>query len=334
MTAPAVPPRLAPASPADAVRVLSIGGMLAVAALSLSPIGGDANLAWLVLAVGLLVGLPHGAVDHLVPSWEAGEGVGRPSFVLVAGYVAIAAVAFTALQVAPLTVAAGFLVVSAWHFGTGDVVVHERDAGRLPVPRWVAAVAFGLPPIALPIAVHADTVAPVLTGLAPGLAVLTDDGVRATMLAVTILFVAVVAFVALTAGRTAMVVDLLVLLVTFVLTPPLLAFAVYFGLWHAARHVARLLELDPRNDAELARGLVLAPLGRFARSAAWPTLVSVVVLLGLWWGAGGAQGMVEAHLGLLVALTMPHVGLVAWLDRRPRPGRRDVARVPPRGARS
>lgn len=101
-------------------------------------------------------------------------------------------------------------------------------------------------------------------------------------------------------------------------TPPLLAFAAYFGAWHAARHVARLLSADPANAGALAAGHLGRPLARFARQAFLPTVASVTVLGLLWWGAGGAEGFVAAHLGLIAALTMPHVAVVAALDRTER----------------
>jgi len=306
-------------------RRLSLGLVGAVAFLALVPEALTGPVAWTVLAVGLLIGLPHGAVDHLVPEWTLGRDLPRRTFAaILAAYIAVAALAFGLLLVQPVLAAGLFLVVSILHFGAGDVeFLGLRDA-LAPWQRASAALAFGLAPVALPIAVHAEQARPVLEGLAPELVVLTAPNVRLAAVGVTVALVAVTIWSVTVHGRSRTAVDLLVLCAAFVLAPPLLAFAAYFGGWHATRHIARLLALDPRNAEDLVAARVVRPLARFARSALLPTLASVVVLLGLWWGAGGVEGLVAAHLGLLVALTMPHVAVVSWLDRRQQEQRTEV----------
>ncbi len=306
-------------------RTLSLWLLGAVGLLALVPEALTGPVTWAVLAIGLLVGLPHGAVDHLVPEWTLGRELPRSIFVLiVVAYVTVAALAFGLLLAQPVLAASLFLVVSILHFGAGDVEFLEVSGRLRSWQRPIAVLAFGLTPVALPIAVHAEQARPVLVGLAPELVVLTAPTVRTTALLVTVALVAVTAWSVTVQGRLRIALDLAVLCVAFVLAPPLLAFAAYFGGWHAARHIARLLALDPRNAADLAIGRTGRPLLRFARSALLPTVASVVVLLGLWWGAGGVEGLVAAHLGLLVALTMPHVALVSWLDRRRRNSRVEV----------
>jgi Brp/Blh family beta-carotene 15,15'-monooxygenase len=94
------------------------------------------------------------------------------------------------------------------------------------------------------------------------------------------------------------------------------AFAVYFGGWHALRHVLRLLAADPGNADTLAAGRVAPALRRFARQAAGPTAASAAVLALLWSTSSGAIGFLATDLQLLAALTVPHMAVVAWLDRR------------------
>jgi Brp/Blh family beta-carotene 15,15'-monooxygenase len=271
---------------------------------------------WVVLAGGLLIGVPHGAVDHLVPEWLLGRRLPWPQAAAgLLAYVAIAAGFFGLLRVAPLPSAVVFLAVSAAHFGAGDVEFHALRSGATPRYRRLAVAAFGLPTVALPIAVHAEQVEPVLIALAPRLGTLVTPEVRAALLVATLLAAAITGWRALSAGDPRAARDLAVLVVVFAVAPPLAAFAVYFGFWHAARHVARLLSLDPRNAHDLGNDRLGPPLQRFARLAVLPTCASLIVLAALWWGAGGAQGLVSAHLGLLAALTMPHVAVVSWLDR-------------------
>ena len=298
-------------------RRLSLGLVGAVALLALVPDALTGPVAWTVLAVGLLIGLPHGAVDHLVPEWTLGRQLPRRAFAaILVAYIAVAALAFGLLLVQPVLGAGLFLLVSILHFGAGDVEFLGLSGPLAWWQRASAALAFGLAPVALPIAVHAEQARPVLEGLAPELVVLTTPSVRLAAVGLTLALVLVTLWSVSVRGQRRAATDLLVLCAAFVLAPPLLAFAAYFGGWHATRHIARLLALDPRNAEDLLAARVARPLARFARSALLPTLASVVVLLGLWWGAGGVEGLVAAHLGLLVALTMPHVALVSWLDRR------------------
>ncbi|MDP9390151.1 MAG: hypothetical protein M3P89_01910 [Actinomycetota bacterium] len=98
--------------------------------------------------------------------------------------------------------------------------------------------------------------------------------------------------------------------------PPLVAFGVYFGAWHSVRHVARMVAEDPANAADLADGRLAAPLARFSTAATLPTVAVLAALAVLWSAAGGGYGLVVTHLPLLAALTLPHVLVVAWLDRQ------------------
>lgn len=313
------PPEIAP-SAARAASRLSVMTLLAVAAAStLLPAGGGAVVGWVALAAGLVIGLPHGAVDHLVPEWLLGRRVPRTTMlVLLAAYVGTAAAFFAAMTFAPAPAGLVFLLVSIVHFGCGDVAFTAARAGRAPRFRPHLVLGFGAPPLLLPVALWPEPARAVLEGFAPGLAVLLTPGVRATLLAVVLLTAAAAAVSVLRLGDRRSAGEIALLVVVFAVTPPLLAFAAYFGAWHAARHVARLLSADPANAGALAAGHLGRPLARFARQAFLPTVASVTVLGLLWWGAGGAEGFVAAHLGLIAALTMPHVAVVAALDRTER----------------
>ena len=92
--------------------------------------------------------------------------------------------------------------------------------------------------------------------------------------------------------------------------PPLAAFAAWFAGWHAVRHTARLVALDPRSAADLALGEVrpataaLRP-GRGAaeRRRACSGRLALAAVAGL---TGGL-------LVALLALTVPHTAVVARL---------------------
>lgn len=292
----------------------SAGALLLAAAL-LAPSALD-RLAWLPLAGGLLIGLPHGAVDHLVPAWLLGRPLrARSMAALLFAYVAAAAASFAALSLAPVPAGLAFLVVSVLHFGSGDVSYRSWREGREPRATPVTVLAAGAPPILLPLALHPATVRGLLEAIAPGLGWLLAPAPRAALLVLTLGSAAIASSAMLRRGDRRAAAETAAVVALFCLVAPLPAFGAYFGFWHAARHIARLMATDPRNREDLAAGMLNRPLWRYARAAALPTLASLGVLVALWRAAAGPEGFAATQLAVLAALTMPHVAVVSWLER-------------------
>ena len=98
---------------------------------------------------------------------------------------------------------------------------------------------------------------------------------------------------------------------------PVLAVGLYFCLWHATRHVARLALLDPKSTGALEAGRVAPALVRFARNAAPLTVAALVLLLGLYLVVPEVGATPPAlYLLLVSALTLPHVVVVSFMDVR------------------
>jgi len=294
---------------------------------------GWAPVSWLPVTLGLLLGLPHGAVDHLVPAWIRARRIPLPATAaLLAGYVATAAVMFVLLRRYPLPGLLVFLAASLLHFGTGEV--HYDRLRNDPAPfrrlrpptagarvRTAAAAAlqvlgWGGTSVLLPLACWPAQVRPVLEALAPGSGrLLLAPDVRHAAAAVVLAAAGLVAR-ALRQRRYRPAAELTLLVAVFLLVPPLVAFAGYFGAWHSTRHIVRLLAADPANTGDLAAGRLAPALRRFARAAAWPTAAALLALLALVAATHGAQAYLAADLTLLAALTAPHMLLVGWLDRQ------------------
>jgi len=291
-------------------------------------------VSWLPVTVGLLLGLPHGAVDHLVPAWIRARRLSLPAgAALLVGYVATAAVMFVLLRRYPLPGLLVFLAASLLHFGTGEVQYHQlrTDPGarrRLRPPagrrrvRTAAAAAlqvlgWGGTSVLLPLACWPDQVRPVLEALASGSgSVLLNPAVRH---AATFVVLAAAALTVAQAGwrrRYRPAAELTLLVAVFLLVPPLVAFAGYFGAWHSTRHIVRLLAADPANTGDLAAGRLAPALRRFARAAAWPTALALLALVALMAAAHSVRAFLPADLTLLAALTAPHMLLVGWFDRQ------------------
>ncbi|TWJ25936.1 Brp/Blh family beta-carotene 15,15'-dioxygenase [Micromonospora endolithica] len=287
------------------------------------------------LVVGLVLGLPHGAVDHLVPAWLSVRA--RPPFARLAlplAYAAVAAGVLAVFRAAPDLALLGFLAVSVVHFGAADEAFHaERD--HRPVRYTGSGVlAHGGPPVVLPLLLRPDAVDPLLAAVAPGVPALLTTEIRLTAALCLLVAIGVTLRRGVRAGRLRSAVEPVLLVALFAAVPPALAIGAYFAGWHSLRHVARLLHADPANHADLTAGRLSPPLRRFARRAALPTLAASVFLAAL---VGRPEQPVDAlptTIAVLAALTLPHAAVVAWMDRRtftgsPAPG----GDAPARGVR-
>jgi Brp/Blh family beta-carotene 15,15'-monooxygenase len=299
--------------PIAVAAAVSRTAVLAVVAVQLALPGGWGSAAWVPLVAGLLLGLPHGAVDHLVPGFRLGRSTAGTALVAVA-YALLALVVLVAFRTWPGPALALFVVLSVAHFGTGETAFHDLHQGRSPSVDVLGAVAFGAAVVVLPLLHHRDAVAPVIALVVPGsTGLLPALPSRAGELAV-LTVVAVAAGVRVARGRRGPAAELVLLGVAGLVVPPTAFFGIYFGAWHSGRHTARLLIEDPANAVDLAAGRLGRPLLRFARTAALPTAAALGTVLALWATAGGWQAFVAADLSVLAALTVPHMLVVAWLD--------------------
>ena len=99
-----------------------------------------------------------------------------------------------------------------------------------------------------------------------------------------------------------------------------LTVGIYFCLWHALRHIVRLELLDPGGAAFLTQGKLIEAGQRFAVQAAPITAIALVVLVVAYVylpsATGSAEGQLGPYLVLISALTVPHIAIVTFMDRR------------------
>lgn len=282
------------------------------------------DLALPIAVTGALIGIPHGAVDHLVPWWWASQTGPAPrrrpgpmrltAFVLA--YAASAALAFAASLVIPTATYVAFLLLSALHFGRGEAVTTAERAGRAvpgPGEEWATTLASGLIVIGLLLWARPHDTAELLRPVSPWLAGAVVGSAAVGLVAVGLSVVSAVA-VQLRRRRFLDASELVLLTVAFAVAPPLAAFGLWFGMWHAVRHTGRLLDLA-RTD----RGAAVTSVDwwhavrRLMVAGALPTVVAlgaVAVLLAVRDVAG-----LQAEIGVLLALTFPHAAVVGALDR-------------------
>jgi Brp/Blh family beta-carotene 15,15'-monooxygenase len=295
---------------------------LAVAiAITLSMIFGTVldDIGWqVVLAlVALAIGIPHGAMDHLVtvPKFSA-----KRMAIFISGYLAVVALAVWAILTWNVIGFIGVVLMSAIHFGIGDsAFIAEIDRRRGVSSDLATRLSYALPAGFLPVLIPLvgpqteaalEAVNPVLIGW--------DGGFATPLYAITLIAAIAAALWLALKKRWRDLIDLGLLALLAVFTPPLVAFAVYFGTWHAMRHTARLtLELASSQEAFASE----------QNSRAWwrAVLPGLPAMAGTFVVAAGiarvTDGSPDAQLlwfvlVLVWALTVPHMMLTARLDKK------------------
>lgn len=291
---------------------LGTAGVLAVLSAGL------ADRAVLALAAaGLLAGLPHGSIDHLV----AARLTRLPTAVVAAAYALAAATAWVLMVWLGTAAIVVVLGVSVAHFAAGEVeVVRETTGWRPSRPVLVALGVAGTGALLLPLARSGPLVSQVARGVSPQLATLIGSpGVRVALVVLWLVAAAVAGLAAVRDHQSSVLLDLALVGALGALAPPLLAFALWFGGWHGLRHCARLLGEDERCAALVRRGRAGEAVRELARLAAWPTLAATATLALLVTVTATAPDVTRATsstLLVLLALTVPHVLVVGWCDRR------------------
>lgn len=299
--------------------VLATGGHLfGVPALS-------SSLVLAIVGLGLIAGIPHGAVDHLMATRLAR---GRSLAVIIGAYAGLAALVWVLLRWAGPTALAAVVVLSAIHFGLGELEVSRRLTGWRPsaLPA-IATVVAGSGALALPLARSGEQFSAVAAAVSPGLArVLAAPPLQVGVTAGWLACAVITIVAALRAGHPVVALDIVLIGALGMLAPPLVAFSVWFGGWHALRHSARLLTVEPGCAALLADGRRRRAVHRLARLAALPALAVLAAVGALVWvtlASPEPTVAVAEALRVLLALTVPHMAVVLWLDRSP-----DVEREP------
>jgi Brp/Blh family beta-carotene 15,15'-monooxygenase len=300
------------------VRLFSTISVILGILLSLlfSDLLGEGSMGWQVViaVIALAIGIPHGALDHLVtlPKTEPKK---MAIFFIV--YVAVAVVAVIGiLQFNTI----GFIIVlfmSAIHFGIGDAAfiseIDRRTAPERKLNRWFYIPAAGFTPVFIPLVNSASTQA--LASVNPALINWHQGYDSEILLAVTSFTVVAIAVMGFT-KRYREAFDLILLLLLAHLAPPLIAFAVYFGCWHAMRHTARLTLSLPRSIENLTQGTLRKAFSH-AVIPGLPALIGTFIVAGILALSGRDFSDEFFWMALVVvwALTVPHMVVTAKLDR-------------------
>ena len=277
------------------------------------------SLGWQVgLAVfALAIGIPHGAVDHLV----ALPATSKPRLAaLIAGYVAIAILAVLAILHWNKLGFQLVLAMSAFHFGFGEasfVAEQDRLTGRKRMKtktQNMFAISSGIIPVLIPLLKDSTTNA--LREINPLLINWASDIAPQLKFLVAFFFVTTLVLL-ISEKRMREVIDLIVLATLALIAPPLVAFAVYFGCWHAMRHTARLTLILPKAKMAAEKNNP----GKSFMAAVIPGLPALfgTVAVALAIAVLDSTNIDASYLWYLLvvvwALTVPHMLVTSRIDQ-------------------
>lgn len=314
----------------------------AITVLFLAGVSMPVEYQWIpLIASVVLLGLPHGAVDHLALPRVYGDSLTGRWIVVVVGLYAVVGGAYLLLWfVAPAIAFLIFILITWAHWGQGEIypllALASVDHLPGPVSRAATAAVRGALPMLVPFVAFPDQyqlVAETLVGLYSTAGAEALDAVF-TLTARLVVGTVVGALIVLTlavGGVRARQTDAVngwlldvgetVLLVAFFASvPPILAIGLYFCFWHALRHIARLVAVDSGARGAIEDNNQWAAVRRFIRDATPLTIASVMLLVGLYFITPDPPETIPEFVGLylvlIAVLTLPHVVVVSWMDYR------------------
>lgn len=320
---------------------------LAVVVPFVSPLPESVRYLPLVASVAVF-GLPHGALDYVALPRALSEQVDARGLVIVGVLYAVLGGAYLAAWLlAPVPAAVGFIALTWFHWGQGELFVLRDAFGghhlEDRIQQALTTVVRGGLPMVVPLLGFPEQYRAVLeTFVEPfrgsiGSAWLFEPGGR-TIVAVGFGFVTVVTLwrghrladgqgrrlsdgrgwrLADGAGWRLDAVETALLWAFFLVVEPVLAVGIYFCLWHSLRHIVRVGLLDERTSSALAAGEWVKPAGRLAIEALPTTLAAGGLLWALYVvtpASEGVAGAIGVYLVGIAVLTLPHAAIVTWID--------------------
>ena len=302
-------------------RVRTFSSAIVAVAIALSIVFsswlGVDSLNWQVVmaVVALAIGIPHGALDHLVTLPKAQP---LKMAIFIAIYVAIALLAIWAILQWNVWGFIAVVVMSATHFGIGDSAfiseLNRLKGIQSHLPIWAYAPAAGALPVVIPLVNSRSTDA--LQKVNSEL-INWHHGYTSELQIAVAVVATLSAMTLLSKKRYRDLLDLALLAALASVAPPLVAFAVYFGCWHAMRHTARLSSLLPRSLAAYETGNSWQAF-RSAVIPGLPALIGTLIFVALLAGFSHnnvSDSFLWLTLVTIWALTVPHMMVTAKLDR-------------------
>jgi beta-carotene 15,15'-dioxygenase len=289
---------------------LTIGFSVLCIILSLTGTSGTGSLAVItVLASVFLIGIPHGAIDHIMAAELFGlNKTLKDHLLFYASYLIIMLAVGLLWYLLPVGGMILFLAISVYHFGQADMedfLVKQKGSRIWHITRGsliIGLIVFADTTITYPIMTEAMNISPdIFTERMP------DS--QLSVIAISsgyVLIMGMGAYFGYFNSIWRLTADSILLILVLLITGPLIGFALYFALWHSAGHINEM------RDFFKSRGKNLTVPGFYKKALPF-TAVSIVGL-GFLAGVNHAFGLDEQFLSLMFilisVLTLPHMVIV------------------------
>lgn len=265
----------------------------------------------------VLIGIPHGAIDHIVAADIYGfqkrlqdHLVFYSSYLLVMLLVGLLWIFF------PLAGMIFFLLISIYHFGQADMMALMKGKTALSQSfAWIRGVMI----IGLIIFPHADISLPIIEA-----AIRTSPDWFSVLyenaLSISIFIVAAYLTLTLIASQVEklnllpkrFLLESLLLMGLLLFTHPLIGFAIYFALWHSAGHVIEMMDFFRSKG----RSLKIIGFYKLALPFTIISLVGLVLLFYLQQALAIGEEMISLLFILISVLTLPHMFVVDQMFKK------------------
>jgi beta-carotene 15,15'-dioxygenase len=278
----------------------------------------QAGLLTLLFLVGT-VGTAHGVLDTLLIVRQLHTSTSR--WLVAGAYLLAALVTASLLHRAPAVALMVLLGLSLWHFGEHFDRTVPGQIKPAPAQQLFTRLLRGGAPVLMPALVAQSALAPQAHVAAGG------DAAAAAMLwtvwtGMAYLWAAALGVWCLQsllapqgtpASRRRLLAEVMTIAALYALLSPLMAFAIYFGAYHAIGHIQRVLGTQPKAPSQHWQSDLRV----------WGTL-ALTVLLGISlvaWMLPLVNGLALPDVALrtvilaLAAVSVPHVVLIGWWAR-------------------
>ncbi len=281
----------------------------------------------ILLAVLLpFAGIPHGSLDYSIARDMLEPRLSRLwSMTFLTAYLMLMLAVLLAWQANPTVSLAAFLIITAFHFGTGDTLSTVSAPALFRIADMVGR---GGVVLTMPALFYADDVGLLFSYLIPsgGALWLTNVlGIMAPFAALAVLgSVGWYGYRFIVGRRIADLVragELACILIIFYMLPALLAFTVYFTFLHSIRHLLYVANSTPPESPARAFGKT------YIRSIP-VTVVTILLAVTAYYIMAGfglaLDRMTQVIFIGIASVTYPHVAVIIMAQRREILGNRSV----------
>jgi Brp/Blh family beta-carotene 15,15'-monooxygenase len=285
----------------------SLGFILAAL---LFPSGLESAALWIVVLSVLVIGIPHGAIDHIMAAelYSLNQTL-KDHLLFYASYLLVMIIIGALWIFLPEAGMALFLAISIYHFGQADM--EDFLAERHSVNR-LFYLSRGVLIIGLIVYSEPLTTYPIMADAMRMETMLFSDfmpSANASLWTVGGVYT-LTSLYGIIAGRIDnpinFIVDSLLLTLFLLITGPLIGFAIYFALWHSAGHINEMREFFSNRGKSLS-------VAQFYKKAAPFTLVSIlgmILLLIINVQINLENQFLSLMFILISVLTLPHMLIV------------------------